>query len=293
MDKIFKGEGFLNRYRITGRLVTKSPLHIGTGEQVEKGKPDTVVKDHRGKPYIPGSSIKGVMRHWLLSVLTGVGTEWADQRNYEAPALTELSQEQQLERVKNDFSWLELLFGTPFHEGKVEVWDASCSTKSLKAKDSLLQWNSESLTYVDTSVAIDPTTGTAVEHLLYSVEVVPPGVEFLFTLVAQNLSDIELGLILFALQGFNSEIFPIRIGARSGRGYGRMEFTPGDIYYLDKSKVKDWIKSTVDAFDEIGKEGEGKKDDAAGYFTLPKVSAERRNTLIQQIKTEFRKNLGE
>lgn len=303
MEKILKGEGFLNRYRFTGTLKILTPLHIGTGEgstefyseeereQIREkiGKlPEvsTIIRDFNKKPLIPGSSLRGVMRHWLLNVLRGFGSQWADDRDYEDAALTELNQEEQIERVKG-FSWLELLFGTPFHEGKVEIWDASCQTEEMDTDDTLLGWNSKTLTYIDTSVAIDPTTGTALENLLYKTEIVPPGVEFAFNLVGQNLTDLEIGLILLALQGFNSDIYPIHVGSRSARGYGRMEFIPGSVYGLTTDDLGSWVSSEVEKFQA--------EDDSreAGYFALPQLSEEQQEHLIQNAKSTFINQMGE
>ncbi|MEW5985002.1 MAG: RAMP superfamily CRISPR-associated protein [Chloroflexota bacterium] len=299
-NKSLKGETFQNRYRITGKLKTLSPLHIGTGVEDDKRLPDhkpvkgdkkpsvaMVMKDTQGKPIIPGSALKGVLRHWLWSVLAGLGEEWAMTRNYEAKELVELSQEQQIEKVISEFSWLELLFGTPFHEGKIEVWDATCLTTSLPAPDKLLNWDSQALTYVDTSVAIEPETGTAVEHLLYKTEVVPPGVEFEFNLAGQNLSDTELGLVLLALQGFNSAIYPIRVGARGGRGYGRLLFTPGPIHCLvGKEGIQVWLKGALHSY-EAASPDIAATGFEAGYYALPQLDTAGQKKLIEGVKAKL------
>lgn len=298
-NKWLKGEGFINRYRFTGNLVTRSLLHVGTGEAVKdkkyfsdeelikfkKNKQDipevsTVMRDFNGKPMIPGSTLRGVIRHWLLSILTPFGTEWAADHNYENEAFTGIEQSAQIALVKEQFSWLELLFGTPFHEGKIEFWDAVCLTDSIDPVDKLLGWDANALTYVDTSVAIDPVKGTAVENLLYKSEVVPPGVEFEFNLVGQNLSNLEIGFILLALQGFNSEILPIEVGARGGRGYGRLKFIPGPIYGLKADQVRNWASTLVQKFGDGGGE--------AGYFSLPNLSVEEQGALLEAAKTAFR-----
>lgn len=172
-----------------------------------------MLKDPFGKPLIPGSTLKGVMRHWLWSVLASNGEAWV--KPWPAGMET-LSQAEQQEKVKTEFGWLDLLFGTPFHEGKLEVWDATCTTKELEVDHDLLGWNKQSLTYEDTSVAIDPATGTAAEHLLYQFEVVPPGVEFEFNVCAQNLNRTELGLLLLVMQGYNSEFIPSRWAPTAG-----------------------------------------------------------------------------
>ena len=53
--------------RITGKIVVKTGLHIGSGnDKVEIGGIDNpVIKTVTGEPYIPGSSIKGKMRALL------------------------------------------------------------------------------------------------------------------------------------------------------------------------------------------------------------------------------------
>ncbi len=305
-EKWLKGDELRNRYRITGTLQTVSPLHIGTGEAVQDRIPQitrsqrqggaqktvevsTVIKDINNKPYLPGSALKGVVRHWLLHVLQGVDKAWANHNDYESEKYTEATQEEQLKTVKEKFSWLELLFGTPFHEGKVEFWDASCMTPSIPAADKLLHWCEASLTYVDTSVAIDPVTGTAKENLLYKAEVVPPGVTFAVNIAGQNLSELELGLILFGLQGFNSEIYPIRVGARGGRGFGRMQLTLGGIYALEgTAAIQNWIKDTMA---RISAEQNAQALEA-GYYALPVLSENRQRELIANVKAEFLAAMG-
>lgn len=301
MTNQLKGDAFSNRYRITGTLTTLSPLRIGTGEErpmefssedewnkfMEKvGKiPNisTIITDHRCKPLIPGSSLRGVLRNWLLTVMEGIGTQWAVDRNY--AELLEEDQTEQIQQAQNDFSYLELLFGTPVNAGKVEVWDATCCTGDLEAmNDRLLGWDSRRLTYVDTSVAIDPARGTAKNKLLYKADVVPPGVTFELNLVAQNLSDEELGLVLLALEGFNSQIYPIQVGARGGRGYGRMEFEMGAIYRLEKDGVKEWIRNTLHA--------EGTDTTLAGYFGLPKLTEAEQEQKIKDVKDKLIAAIG-
>lgn len=308
MQKLLKGDPFSNRYRISGLIETLSPLHIGTGEaskerlteatraryaKKSKDVPEVslVMKDARCKPLIPGSTLRGVMRHWLLDVVQGLRTDWADSRPYTDAELIAANQQAQIETIRGKFSLLELLFGTPFNAGKVEVWDSICQTASLAVADDLLSWHEQSLTYVDTSVAIDPATGTAGDNLLYHTEIVPPGVVFDFNLVGQNLSEDELGLILLALRGFNSSIYPIRLGARGGRGYGRVKFTLSAIYRLDAESLGDWVRASIEGLDSLSGETDGEGGPAsvagAGYFTLPQLDAAAQAELVAKAKTKL------
>lgn len=303
MTNLLKGDAFLNRYRITGTLTTVAPLHIGTGDErsmafrsdEEKDKVlkktkkipmiSTIITDCNGKPLIPGSTLRGVLRNWLLTVLEGVGTQWAVERDYADEALLKLDQAEQIQKAKADFSSLELIFGTPLNAGKVEVWDAACRTANLSPNDALLGWDSKRLTYVDTSVAIDPARGTAKDKLLYKADIVPPGVEFDLNLVGQNLSEDELGLVLLALEGFNSAIYPIHVGARGGRGYGRMKFALGAIYRLDQAGLKTWLKATLGAPPphDFG---------PAGYFGLSKLTEDEQRQTIAAVKNKLIAVLG-
>lgn len=331
MSRTLKGGEFYNRYRITGKLKTLAPLHIGTGEEsntrlnkpeekkrgapkkeskpgnapsiaaqfsrfagiaAEAPKVSMVIKDYRGKPLIPGSSLRGVMRHWLLNVLRGWRANWASVQDYTDEALLTLSQEAQIEKVRTEFSWLELVFGTPFNAGKIEIWDATCLTDDLSVADTLLHWDKHSLTYVDTSVAIDPDTGTALDKLLYQAEVVPPGVTFELNIAGQNLSDEELGLVLLALQGFNSQIYPIRVGARSGRGYGRLQFIPDAIYYLTAEGLPKWIDESIEMKSFEAQLAMAEMTSDAGYFALPKLDKAEQQTLIRNIKAKLRAGIG-
>lgn len=51
-------------HKLTGRIVVETGLHIGAGNDVIEigGLDNPVLKDKSGKPYIPGSSIRGKLR---------------------------------------------------------------------------------------------------------------------------------------------------------------------------------------------------------------------------------------
>jgi CRISPR-associated protein Csm3 len=57
-------KGFVGKYIVTADIEVKTGLHIGTSkEDLEIGGLDNpVIKDPKGRPYIPGSSLKGKMR---------------------------------------------------------------------------------------------------------------------------------------------------------------------------------------------------------------------------------------
>jgi CRISPR/Cas system CSM-associated protein Csm3 (group 7 of RAMP superfamily) len=258
-----KGEKFVNRYRIAGTLTTQSPLHIGTGSRrpdegqsgsksasdgssksEEQHLVDEIACDFKGHPYIPGSSLRGVIRHYLFQVFRGIDGRIARPVDFEDKRFREMKQNDQINYMKNEASLLERVFGTPFCESKIETWDAylinavQSPAEHLKDKG----WDNAKQSYVIRSVAIDPETGAAEPNKLYSFEVVPPGAKFKVDILGQNLSDEEIGFLLFGFHGFNSEIYPVTLGAMSGRGFGRLSFEVNSIYYLDAKDMSPWVK---------------------------------------------------
>lgn len=290
-----KGDIFENRYRLIGELISLSPTHVGTGEvreeaQTEKKKTgdktsdekveiSLVATDVNNKPYIPGSALRGVIRHYLRHIFIGLSNNRiAQDQNFESTEFKEKTQEEQINYMRTEASMLERLLGTPFAEGKAEFWDASAinTVNGKQFKDR--GWNSERNTYVVKSVAIDPTTGTAFPHKLYTFEVAPPGLRYELNVVGQNLDDEEIGMLLFGLESFNSEIFPLTIGAMSGRGFGRMSFKLKEIYRITQDDLPDWVKNSI-------------KDGHAGYHALKNVT-DQKDILIKKFKTAFQDSLG-
>lgn len=284
-----KGDPFENRYRLVGVLESLTPLHIGSGlvrkeplstdgEHADSPKTVEVSEicvDHSNKPIIPGSTIRGNIRHYLLHVFHPISSTIAK----EFEELEGIDQEQQIHYMRTQASMLELLLGTPFAEGKVEFWDAPLINRTIQTPLGYERagWNPARCTYVVKSVAIDPTTGTAAARKLYTFEVAPPGLQYELNVVGQNLDDEDLGLLLFGLEAINSEIYPLTLGAMSGRGFGRMKFSTKAIYKLGKEGLSDWMKQSIEK-------------SHAGYYALKEIKDYQK--LIKGFKDAFSKLVG-
>lgn len=291
----FKGDDFENIYRIEATLIAESPIHIGTGDarqdkelwesmkQKEEAKKDEeppkideIERDVHGLPLIPGSALRGVVRHYLLSIFRSFnGKCIAYDPDYETKEFKQMNQTAQIEYMKKA-SLLEQLFGTPFCESKIEFWDAPLKHKADGSKYRRKGWDPERQSYVVRSVAIDPVTGAAERNKLYSFDVVPQGLQFGFNVAGRNLSDRELGLLLFGLEGFNSPIYPLTIGAMAGRGFGRMSFKLEAIYSLFRGQLSDWVKLAS-------------TKNGAGYISIEglKLPDEKRDEFLSKFKSDF------
>jgi CRISPR/Cas system CSM-associated protein Csm3 (group 7 of RAMP superfamily) len=303
----FKGDDLENLYRIEGRLTAASPIHIGTGEYYQdeikmeewrkkkaKGeateedqppKIDKIERDVHGLPLIPGSALRGVVRHYLLGIFRSFQNgKIAKDPDYERSPFKEMDQNGQIKYMQEEASLLEQLMGTPFCESKIEFWDADLLQKADGNRYKAKGWDQDRQSYVVQSVAINPITGAAERNKLYSFDVAPAGLQFRMNIVGRNLSARELGMLLFGLGGFNSLIYPLTIGAMAGRGFGRMEFKLEAIYRLTSSnnELLNWIKLASSA-------------ESAGYHSLDslKLNNDMANTLINTFKSEFNFNLEE
>lgn len=237
---------FDTRWRIEGFLTATTSFHIGTGEDASGQRrrvpmvPDTdgadskrarvasVAIDHRGKPYIPGTALKGNLRSWLRSHLP-------DEREL-----------------------IDAVFGRESDSsddgtgGKVEFRDAFAAGLSAEYHDAgdpgqpargrhVPYWDPDRLTGVTASVAIDRRTTTADDKKLFHEEYVPPQAGFQVVITGQDLGARDVALILRALQGFNDASDSVRLGAGGHDGWGRFRWERTALKRLNKSDVASWI----------------------------------------------------
>ena len=283
----FKGDLFKNRYRIEGELIARTPTHIGTGETRKETSRNTksgsenqddspeiseIARDFSGRPYVPGSALRGVVRNYLLQIFRSFEGNIAANPDFEKCKEKYDTQKKQVEYMSTDASLLEQLFGTPFSESKIEFWDAPAINKINGSEFVRRGWDDDRQCYVIQSVAIDPITGTAETHKLYSFEVAPKGLRYEVNIVGQNLTDIELGFVIFGLYGFNSPVYPLTIGAMSGRGFGQMSFDLKKIYEIRDGDLENWAKDAL-------------LKDHAGYSALP--LSKNKDELIKSFKDAF------
>ncbi|OGR14458.1 MAG: hypothetical protein A2277_19890 [Desulfobacterales bacterium RIFOXYA12_FULL_46_15] len=296
--KYFKGGEFKNRYKIEGTLSAISPLHIGDGEMMtnENRLPktdkmektpafNTVMVDDRATAYIPGSTLKGNMRSWITQIFTDMNGQSLACANdparsdkirslFDANDIVDIAQIR--EDLRKELKMIEFLFGSAANEGKLEFWDCPMIKPPQAGKEKLQAYSgydNQRGTIVMKSVAIDIKKGIAAKNKLYNFEAVPRGAGFKVIISGQNLDDDELGILLFALQGFNSFIFPLTLGAMGGIGFGRFKFDLSNIYCLDKSNYQDWIQGAV-------------MNDHAGYSNIPELK-DKFESKIKEFKQAF------
>jgi len=226
------------RYRITGRIVMDTALHIG-GRGAVAVTDSPVVRDGDGRPFIPGSSLKGAFRAAVERIVPNLPHLRTCGLSDGADACANRLREQLKDRkdiAENDLLMLldrELCdtcktFGSPYLASAVFFHDAPIAEV----------WRSlpEVPTQIRDGVGIDRDSERAREGIKFDFEVVPPQVEFDFALLLENPSERDLGLVALGLQEFVNGMIPL--GGIRSRGLGRCHLEEIQIQRVDLSNVE-------------------------------------------------------
>lgn len=234
---------FGSRWLITGQLVTETPLHIGAGMPVERDgltQPgtvpvavNTVFRDFAGRPCVPGSSLKGVLRSRMEECLGS-----------EHPAVLALFGKREGPSKNNRRE--------PGTAGRAHFYDARAQQQTLPAggapppfwEDFDHAEPTGRLTGITANVAIRRRTRTAAHQKLFHSEFVPPGIRFDLEIVAQNVDEEHIALLLGALDQFNDAEDRLHLGAKSGNGWGRVNWVPEAVRRMGKEGVMRWLSGS-------------------------------------------------
>jgi len=222
---------FENRLVLHGLLKTTTGLRIGAGRSLQPTGTDLpVLRDALGRPFVPGSSFKGVLRSCIEALLRSLAREgqqnrWAcnpleDAERCITPeqiGTKKLGLRGQQDADLKLTAWVTdntcmacHLFGSPWLASHVQIrhWlvDETFWLGQFQERD---------------GVAIDRDTETASAQKLYSYEVVPAGTAFEGVIVVENGARWQLGLLMAGLNEF--ERGSLTLGGASSRGLGGVQ----------------------------------------------------------------------
>lgn len=191
---------------ITGTLETTTPLHIGSGgfephetyRKPREGSQDaskefvaSLCADYQNHPYIPGSTIKGMLR----SIAQKEAPEQSDSLFGVAKP------------KKNDTSNSS---NTEYIAGRLYVYDAAYRGEHCNTEQRM-------------SIAIDPLLGTAKEGALFAKRIVPVGSKFSVELQLEKTNESELEELLRWLSCFDGGPAS-QLGAGQNQQMGRLKW---------------------------------------------------------------------
>lgn len=226
------------RLRLTGEITTVTALRIGSGGAGELDGADLpVLRDRAGFPFIPGGSLKGVLRSTVESLLRGA---LPDSRHRLWPCDPHHEKDRSVDRdgacgwhPSNKRSEAQAnigahcpvcrLFGSRLLASHVRITDAQIPPD--------LRGDSPPIEIRD-GVGIE--RDRRVVHprgLKYDFEVIRPGTRFAVELFVDNPEDWLMGLLVLAFDqladGFAA------LGGFSSRGLGRVDWRWGELYRVD------------------------------------------------------------
>lgn len=214
----------LNRMAIIkGVIRTKTLLHVGMGKSWDPLDSDMpVVKSIDRKPYIPGSSFRGVLRSLTESILRALcGEEKGACMGIENSDKWCVKDENNLEKLCIACR----IFGNTVVASKVRVLDLY-----LANPDS---WD-DSLYIVKDGISIDREKGTVADKAKFDYEAVPPGVDFKLEMIVENPDDGELGVLLMSLDLMSKGLGAI--GGKKGAGLGHFEIVDFEMIVYDRAE---------------------------------------------------------
>ncbi len=236
---------FRSRLVVRGELVLRTALRVSAGRdtQIEAAADLPVLTDVAGRPYIPGSSLKGACRAATEALLRGAVDPAANAACVSVPrdettAIPDVCLTQatvaRLKQLAPGEAWEELkqrrpayeptqsldanlralscwtcrVFGAPWLAGKVLVRDLALAP----------DWQELARAEVRDGVAIDRDTARAAHQRKYTYEAVPAGTHFDVEMVVENATEAELGLVWLGLEAMRRGL--IRLGGGRSRGLG-------------------------------------------------------------------------
>jgi CRISPR-associated RAMP protein (TIGR02581 family) len=239
--------GFLSlqsRYIIEGTLKTKAAMHLGSGR--EGVNTDAAwMRDSTGI-FIPGSSLRGVLRSTLERILQAVKPDRGcvlfldDSESGCATAceavrtkLEKMDEEERLQRIYDGaLCDICMLFGSPLLASRLRVSDA----RPEKAAEPQPRHG----------VGIDRDTETARDKIKFDFDALEEGPQFRFRIELENARPQDfalLGILFTEMQPAGG----LWIGGKKSRGLGRCVLSPDyKVTYFDNGaafKLADYLKA--------------------------------------------------
>jgi CRISPR-associated protein Csm3 len=219
------------RVRITGVITSQTGLRVGAGKGGNEDAVDLpVLRDADGFPFIPGASIKGVLRSTLESLLPGSRSDgaafWACNPLDEKQNCGYHESGKRSDVQTNRHCTVCALFGSHVVASHVRFSDAMVLERDMDKPIPVGRRD---------GVAIDRDLKSARDKTKYDFQVVPPGTRFSLEVFADNVDDVELGLLKVAIDQLDEGF--AALGGFTSRGLGRVSVRVSEVLDIDPRQV--------------------------------------------------------
>ncbi|MBX0329711.1 CRISPR-associated RAMP protein [Oscillochloris sp. ZM17-4] len=225
----------VNEARFTLTITTTGPLLIKSGYATLTGPDMTPVltyRNGRAEVFIPGSSLKGVVRSHIEKIIRTIRpneivvadpfkkdgpdqsvSSWLQERKNK---LKEAGGEIDNATAYADSDPAARLFGSTFYSGRVSIGDAYLDAKAAIRP-----------TEQRDGVGIDRLTGGAYRGAKFELEVVTAGTTFHTDVLLRNFECWQLGALLLVVEDLEDEL--LRLGSGTSRGLGAVKGSVAEV----------------------------------------------------------------
>ncbi|MEA2600056.1 MAG: hypothetical protein QOF89_1048 [Acidobacteriota bacterium] len=193
------------------RLTCRTGLHIGAGKSADLSGSDLpVLRDAAGRPLVPGSSLRGILRSGVEAICLSLGLD-------EVRSLADSESSDS----SGDFAkrWREMTLVERLFGRVAEKRGAFSYGSRLQISDAVVK--KDVAVELRDGVGIDRETRTAGTGVKFDLEVVPAGTSFEGRIRFKNPADHEIGLLAQALWMLDAG--GLLLGGKSARGLGWVE----------------------------------------------------------------------
>lgn len=267
-------ETFESRLVITGRLRAVTALRVGAGRG-EGAQPTAsdlpVLVGADARPFIPGSSLRGVVRAHVERIVRTVEPWQPGQPREGRGACNPTSEPEwcipdpEMRKMKEDYQKLPKGFALPDEWLARQIRNRICRVcqsfgspwlaSRIRILDLPLVPDSPGRIERRDGVAIDRDLET-VQHK-YDFEVVPSGTAFQLHVIAENLSAAERGLLWLGLRELRDG--GLSVGGFKGRGLGQVQVDDLSLVGIregDRAALKQYLlRGTLSPVDEAEADG--------------------------------------
>jgi len=195
--------------KIDLKIKSEMPLHIGTGIGKNGVIDKCIIKRGDGTIYIPGSSIKGRIKHYYKYLYsTFVGPLAHDENEY----CTNID-------IKQCCATCQI-FGSVFHQGRLIFSDSELEQPKFRGFDKRVinEFLNEFQSTFRSNTKISRRRKVTEEKHLFTLEATMPGLTFSSTIEGYlSISDQELAVFLASIKMFD------KIGGGKTKGLGRVK----------------------------------------------------------------------
>lgn len=194
-------------------VMLETPVNVGSGAMADALSDKPTLRDARGLPIIPGSTLKGKVRHVCEQIAHRL---WEDEDICHAPYPDQMCREEPCRICR--------IFGSPRYRSSLRFGDLRLKPEG-EAVPAEMDW--EEIAHLKagllrTGVGLSRRSGTAQEDLLYNVEGYRPPAAFVYEghIRGHLESEEDLALLLAGLREVRA------LGGSKGRGMGWCRIEP-------------------------------------------------------------------